>query len=206
MTGRSLLITWQDHCQVYRVLHSSACSYYENWNARYKIPAIMLTSVGAGLAFSVQIFPSESTLYVPVVVGCLNLLAGTFTSISSFHKTAERSEGHRVASIQFSKLRRKISEKLTLCKNIRDDFVTSIREDLDGLIEAGPEIPDCVVCAFKEENEDLKLQLPAIIDLGGLDVISGHHHGMSKLSSIEIVSKFPSKDEKVEKSNVLNSN
>ena len=178
MTGRTLLRTWIDHAQIYRVLHSSASAYFELWDGRYKIPAILMTSVGAGLAFSVQVFPRETSLYVPVFVGVLNLVAGTFTSVASFRKTAERSEGHRIAAVQYSKLRRKIQEKLTLNEDIKDDFVSAIREDLDSLIESGPEIPELIIEAFREKHKNTTLKKPSIVHLGGLDVahLDMDHH------------------------------
>jgi len=164
--SRELLITWLDHCQVYRVLHNKSFEHFSNWDAKLKIPAIILTSLSAGLAFSVQAFPKETSAYVPVFVGALNLVAGTFTSVASFHKTAEQKEGHRLAAVQFSKLRRKIQEKLELHKVINDEFVASVREDLDSLIECGPPILEIVIQLFKKTHGELKMHLPAIVELG----------------------------------------
>ena len=169
MRGRELLKQWRDHCQCYRVLHKMASEVYKVSNARLRIPAIIITSVSAGLAFSVQVFPEQTTKYVPVFVGFLNLVAGTFTSISTFYKTAERSEGHTNAAVAFSKLKRKIQEKLLLVNKIQDDFIASIREDLDGLIESFPDIPEACIVSFKEKNPDTDISLPSIVHFGGFD-------------------------------------
>ena len=167
--GIELLKTWRDHCQCYRVLHKMAAAIFEITNARLRIPAIIVTSVSAGLAFSVQVFPSGTKMYVPVFVGFLNLVAGTFTSISTFYKTAERCEGHSLAAVSFSKLKRKIQEKILLNLDVPDAFITSIREDLDGLIESSPDIPEACIVAFKEKNGNANIKLPSIVHFGGFD-------------------------------------
>jgi len=164
--SRKLLVTWADHSQVYRVLHNISFEHFSQKDAKLKIPAIILTSLSAGLAFSVPSFPPSTAEFIPVIVGALNLVAGTFTSISSFHKTAENGEGHRLAAVSFSKLRRKIQEKLELHKDVSNEFVSNVREELDSLIETGPAILQEVVELFRKKHKNTCLHLPAIVELG----------------------------------------
>ena len=163
--SKILLEKWRDHCKVYRVLHSGAYEKFKKLDAKLRIPAIIITSLAAGLAFSVQAFPEMTKEYVPVFVGGLNLVAGTFVSIASFHKTAEEKEGHRIAAVSFSKLRRKIIERLELHDKIPHEFVSSIREDLDVLIEGGPPIPLDVINLFAATHQDTDLNMPSIVDI-----------------------------------------
>ena len=171
---RHLLEKWMSHAMVYRVLHHTASEDYDTSNTFYKIPAIVITAISAGLAFSVQVFPEETSLYVPVLVGMLNLTAGVFTTITNFKKLPELSEANKIAAVNFSKLHRKIKQKLTLCREekISDEFVNSIREDLDNLIESSPPIRQNIIKAFSNKHKNKReIQLPTIVKLGGLEVI-----------------------------------
>jgi hypothetical protein len=143
------------------------------------------------MAFSIQVFPQVINEYIPVLVGALNLVAGTLTSVSAYEKTAEHLEGHRLSAVQFSKLRRKILEKLET-KDISEAFVSAIREDLDSLIEQGPVILNCIIIDFKREHANLKTDLPALVQLGGYDHnVSGERdhtieiHATPKLHTIQ---------------------
>ena len=135
-----LLREWLDVCAVYRVLHNISFEFFQKKTHNMAIPAIILTATGAGLAFSTQIFPAEATLYIPALVGVLNLIAGTFTSVSSFKKYAEQSEGHRVSSISFSKLSRKIKHKFVTITRI-------IRNSTEGYTTNRHPKPDCLASA-----------------------------------------------------------
>ena len=172
-----LLREWLDVCAVYRVLHNISFEFFQKKTHNMAIPAIILTATGAGLAFSTQIFPAEATLYIPALVGVLNLIAGTFTSVSSFKKYAEQSEGHRVSSISFSKLSRKIKHKFVTKRVFAEEFLENIRTDIDALIEGSPPIPHSIVKAFREANCNRKIKLPNIIELGaGIELPNQHHH------------------------------
>lgn len=175
--SKKLLSKWRDHCQCYRVLHSCSYEKYKKMDAKLRIPAIIITSLAAGLAFSVQAFPAMIEDYVPVFVGGLNLIAGTFVSIASFHKTAEEKEGHRIAAVSFSKLRRKIVERLELYDEIGNEFVNGIREDLDVLIEGGPPIPLDVINLFAANHKDTDLNLPSIVDIA-LGIANNDENGI----------------------------
>lgn len=164
---RRLLREWSDHAAVYRALHASSEHYYKNKNASFRIPSLIITSLSAGLAFSVGMFPSSHEKYIPTLCGILNLCASTFSSIANFFKTAERAEAHRLATVSFSILSRKIKEKLIVSKDIPDDFVRSIKENLDQLTESSPSIENHIVLNFKREHTDLDLSLPALVKLSG---------------------------------------
>lgn len=173
---RVLLKEWLSNSKIYRVLHAISYEHFDKINSQYVIPSIIITAISAGLAFSVQIFPSESTIYIPVIVGVLNLVASTFTSIASFRKYPENAEGHRLASITFAKLSRKLQHKLSVNKKFDDSFVELIRSDLDQLVEVSPAIPHSILAAFKEANKERNLILPSIIDLGANIKLPNERH------------------------------
>jgi hypothetical protein len=189
---RKLLIKWMEQSKVYRVLHASAANDFASSDSYYKVPAIIITALSAGLAFSVQVFPHEVDLYIPVLVGMLNLVAGVFTSICSFKRLPELAEANRIAAIQFSKLHRKITEKLTISDKEEDinEFTAGIREDMDSLIESGPSIPENVIRAFMRKNGDTKLSLPTIVTLGGLEISHNTRHSRGHKSQSELPSQL----------------
>ena len=153
---RHLLEKWMSHAMVYRVLHHTASEDYDTSNTFYKIPAIVITAISAGLAFSVQVFPEETSLYVPVLVGMLNLTAGVFTTITNFKKLPELSEANKIAAVNFSKLHRKIKQKLTLFTEEKIIFVLAV-----SLVS---QMGDIIISYFK--------RLSKIKDTG--NIIPGH--------------------------------
>ncbi len=175
MNSKNLLGKWRDHAVVYSILHASSSSYYQQKSASLRLPSICLTAISAGISFSTQSFPTDQAVYVGSVCGFLNLIAGIFSSVASFYKVDTMSEGHRIASVNFNILSRKIKEKLTLCDDISDDFVSRVRVEFDTLIESGPEIPKCVIKAFKESEHGRVLDMPDLIEVAGVDFEHEHH-------------------------------
>lgn len=167
-----LLLKWSDHAEIYSILHSTASNSFRKKEIAYKVPSIIITTISASLAFSIQAFPKEVDIYVPVLVGVLNLIASTFTAISSFKKIHLLADEHFTTSVKYSKLYRKIIEKLIIYKNIPKDFITEIRTQFDELTEKGPIIPNHIIRLFKKENKEIisNYNLPNIVKLGGLTI------------------------------------
>ena len=166
----TILTQWRDKSEIYFVLHSESSNYYRKADYKLSIPAIIITSMSAALAFSIQAFPKEINLYIPVLVGILNLTAGTFTTVSSYKKLNILSTEHFTTAVKYSKLYRKISEKMIVSKHISKEFLSEVRISFDELIEKGPIIPNTIIRQFKKNNKNIMktYELPNIIKLGGI--------------------------------------
>ena len=86
---------------------------------------------------------------MPLAIGFLNLTAGLITTTAQFLRVSELSEGHRAASIAYSKFSRNIAVELSLPVSQRTsdgfDFIVTCRNELDRLIEQSPNVPAVIV-------------------------------------------------------------
>ena len=118
----------------------------------FSLPVIILSTLTGVANFAQSSFPVESRPTVSVIVGSLNIIAGLITTIAQFLKVAEKMEGHRAASVAYSKFSRNISVELSLPVKERlvhgTEFLSTQRAELDRLIEQSPNIPEDIVKKF----------------------------------------------------------
>merc|ERR1711871_1453975 len=118
---------------------------YEKKNLRFALPVIVISTVTGTANFAQGSFPQEWSIYVPLIIGFFNLLAGLITTIAQFLRVSEQLEGHRAATIAYSKFSRNIAVELSLPREDRNsdgtEFINNCRTELDRLIEQSPNIP-----------------------------------------------------------------
>ena len=141
----NILKKWGEIGSSYRFMHDRAFLKYEAQNLRFALPVIILSTITGTANFAQASFPESWQVYVPLFAGFLNLSAGLITTIAQFLRVSELLEGHRAASIAYSKFSRNISVELSLPKDERSccgrDFISNCRMELDRLIEQSPNIP-----------------------------------------------------------------
>jgi hypothetical protein len=89
------------------------------------------------------------------VIGAFNLFAAIMTTVAQFLKVTELMESHRVTSIQYGKLARKIRLELALPRLDRaqhgDNMVEICRAEYDRLIEQSPPVSKEVIIKFEKQ-------------------------------------------------------
>ena len=147
-----ILKNWSEIGSSYRYLHDKSFNKYERCNMCFSLPVIILSTLTGVANFAQSSFPVESRPTVSVIVGSLNIIAGLITTIAQFLKVAEKMEGHRAASVAYSKFSRNISVELSLPVKERlvhgTEFLSTQRAELDRLIEQSPNIPGDIVKKF----------------------------------------------------------
>ena len=147
-----ILKNWSEIGSSYRYLHDKSFNKYERCNMCFSLPVIILSTLTGVANFAQSSFPVESRPTVSVIVGSLNIIAGLITTIAQFLKVAEKMEGHRAASVAYSKFSRNISVELSLPVKERlvhgTEFLSTQRAELDRLIEQSPNIPEDIVKKF----------------------------------------------------------
>jgi hypothetical protein len=118
----------------------------------FALPVIVISTVTGTANFAQGSFPDAWKEYVPLGIGFLNLSAGLITTVGQFLRVSELLEGHRAASLAYSKFARNISVELSLPVKERTDdgsiFITNCRFELDRLIEQSPDIPEDIISSF----------------------------------------------------------
>ena len=96
------------------------------------------------------------------------------TTIAQFLRVSELLEGHRSASIAYSKFSRNIAVELSLPVSQRTcdgfDFIVTCRNELDRLIEQSPNIPTAIVTEFAKKFNQSAFFKPDILDITPVEI------------------------------------
>lgn len=169
-----ILKRWSEIGSSYRFMHDRAYLYFEKQNFRFALPVIILSTVTGTANFAQGSFPSDWAAYVPLFIGFLNLSAGLITTVAQFLRVSELLEGHRAASISYSKFSRNISVELSLPPDERSsggrEFIAARRTELDRLIEQSPNIPMHIVKEFGKIFSESSFIKPDILEISGVEI------------------------------------
>ena len=147
-----ILKRWSEIGSSYRYLHDKAFHKFNSQNLWFALPVIVISTITGTANFAQGSFPDAWKTYVPLGIGFLNLSAGLITTISQFLRVSELLEGHRAASLAYSKFSRNISVELSLPVKERttngSEFLNACRAELDRLVEQSPNIPEKIVNGF----------------------------------------------------------
>lgn len=87
---------------------------YRERQAKFKIPAIVISSITGIISFGTSNFPPESSNYVSIGVGISSLFIALLNAIESYMKIGETMSGSIQASMSFQKLKENIDIELSL--------------------------------------------------------------------------------------------
>jgi hypothetical protein len=169
-----LLAAIGDKANCMRWMHTHSQLHYERLNFWFTIPSITVTALAGSATIALPRFLEDQQQVATVVIGCLTIASGLLTSINQFMKTPQFSEGHRIASLAYSKLHRIISSELALRRDQRTPargFLKMVRMEQDRLEESSPLILDSIIQQFNQKVEsNITLEKPEIV--GDLDHIA----------------------------------
>ena len=179
-----LLKRWGEVSSSYRFLHDRAFRIFQLRNYCFTIPVIVLSTISGTASFSISSFPLDYQVYVPMVIGGINICVGIVQTIAQFLRISELAESHRVASTAYGKFSRNIATELSLPPNNRTyngiDFVQMCRAEMDRLLEQSPIIPMNLLSDFDKNPIFQNITKPDVLKI------------------TEIKEYKPSKDERVQ--------
>jgi hypothetical protein len=179
-----LLKRWGEVSSSYRFLHDRAFRIFQLRNYCFTIPVIVLSTISGTASFSISSFPLDYQVYVPMVIGGINICVGIVQTIAQFLRISELAESHRVASTAYGKFSRNIATELSLPPNNRTyngiDFVQMCRAEMDRLLEQSPIIPMNLLSDFDKNPIFQNITKPDVLKI------------------TEIREYRPSKDERVQ--------
>ena len=175
-----ILKEWSEQAGCYRWMHERAYQVYKKQNMRFSIPVIVISTITGTANFAQSGFPESIKGWAPLIIGTLNLAAGLITTIAQFLRVSELLEGHRAASIAYSKLSRNIAVELSLPSDERSmpgiDYIKQCRSDIDRLIEQSPPIPPEILSTFDKNilqdpsGDEVLFSVPPILKLEPVNV------------------------------------
>jgi hypothetical protein len=138
-------------------LHDQAEKRFSKLSTFITIPVIVLSTLaGTASIGSETLFGGGAT--ASIGIGAISISVGIMNTVASYFGWAKRAEGHRISSVNYSKLHRWISIELALPREQRvpaKHFLKEIRSQIDRFNETSPSLPPEVIALFATKMKDI---------------------------------------------------
>lgn len=141
-----------EECESLSLLHRSAFEKYNRLSNVINVPVIVLSSA-IGFATGIEIGYDK----INIVLGVASIFVGIIKSIDSYFALPKRAEGHRLCSLQFAQINKRIAVELSLKREMRQnpkDMLNLIKTDMKNLADIAPLIDYDIIEAFKAKYRD----------------------------------------------------
>jgi hypothetical protein len=148
----NILSEWADKALCYKWLHTNCYAKYQRLHNMYTIPVIVMSTLTGTANFAQEKLPDNFKFYAPIIIGCVNIIAGIITTVQQFLHINELNEAHRVSMISWDKFYRRIKNELSRHPRERsqvNEFIMSSTEEYDRITETSPTIDKDIIVLFK---------------------------------------------------------
>jgi hypothetical protein len=125
-----------EECESLGILHRAAYEKYNRLSNYINIPVIILSSA-IGFATGIDIGYANMN----IILGVGSIFVGIIKSIDTYFQLGKRSESHRLCSLQYQQIHKKIQIELALTRNQRQtakDMLSVIKTDIKNLQDISP--------------------------------------------------------------------
>ena len=143
-----LLKIHAEECESFSILHRYSFEKYNERSNYINIPVIILSSA-IGFATGIDIGYDKMN----IILGVSSIFVGIIKSIDTYFQLGKRSESHRLCSLQFQQINKKIMIELSLKRDQRisaKDMLQIIKTDIKNLQDIAPLIDEEIVEMFKK--------------------------------------------------------
>jgi hypothetical protein len=154
-------------------LHKKSQERYSTLKNYTDLPVIILGVLNGSVSIGSSSLFGDSP-YASVGVGIIALITAILSTVSSYFKWSARSESHRIASLQYSKLYRFLSVQCSLPRHERmtpTDLLKYTKDAYDRMSEVAPLIPPEVIADFRK-----RFDKPEFKDLSKPEETNGLEH------------------------------
>lgn len=145
-------------------LHAKAETHYNKLNTYIALPVICLSTLNGFVSgASTSMFSDAQT--ASLGVGGVSLFTALLSTIGQFFSWAKRTEGHRMAGIQYLKLSKFIGVEMSLPQKERiraKDILKIVRDQSERLMEISPAIPDFLKVEYQKNFKDNECSVPEV--------------------------------------------
>ncbi len=169
-----------EHSQVYSILHQMSYIKYKYRFDMLNIPSIILTAV-IGFITGIGInYP-----YTGIILGASSVFVSIMKSITSYMKLNERSENHRICSLQFAQISNEIKIELSLRRKQRQPakiLLDVIKVKFKNLMEVAQLLDNDIIQQFRkkylmgpEYNESSVSLPPVFSNIPGIKIMGANN-------------------------------
>jgi hypothetical protein len=137
-----------EECESLGILHRASYEKYNRLSNYINIPVIILSSA-IGFATGIDIGYEKMN----IILGIGSIFVGIIKSIDTYFQLGKRSESHRLCSLQYQQIHKKIQIELALKRPQRQtakDMMTVIKTDIKNLQDISPLIDQDIIDAYNE--------------------------------------------------------
>lgn len=163
-----------ERCRGLAWLHIRAETSMTKYNTCVQVPVIILSTLaGTASIGTTSLFPGNSSV-ASTVIGLVSIGVGILNTLGGFFAFAKRSEAHRIAHLNYSKLYTQIQIELSLPRSERtsaEQTLAKVRDTMERMAETTPNCPQDIIDEFnKKFNKETDIAKP--IEVNGLHKIS----------------------------------
>jgi hypothetical protein len=138
-----------EECESFAILHRMA---YERFNIRSNIINIPVIVLSSAIGFITGVDLQVSNMNI--ILGLSSVFVGIIKSIDSYFGLGKRAESHRMCSLQFSQINKRIAVELSLPRHQRinaKDMLQIVKLDIKNLHDIAPLIDEEDVEKYKSK-------------------------------------------------------
>lgn len=162
-----------ERCSGLAWLHTKAEIETSTYNSYVQVPVIILSTLaGTASVGSATLFGSSTTVS-GIAIGLVSIGVGILNTLGGFFAFAKRSESHRIAHLNYSKIASKIAIELSLPRRERmkaEILLTYLRETMERLAETTPNCPVNIITQFNDKYKNEK-QIALPVEVNGIHKI-----------------------------------
>jgi hypothetical protein len=167
-----LLALEGERCLGLAKLHKRCEDLASTRNNIIQIPVIILSTLCGTASVGTSSLFGESQV-APTIIGLVSIGVGILNTIGSYFAFAKKSEAHRIAHLQYSKLFSQLNIELSLPRAERssvDVILGNMRDTMERLAEVTPSVPEEIIAEFNKKYDSYKdIGIP--IEANGLSKI-----------------------------------
>lgn len=132
-----------EECESLSILHRMSYEKYNKRSNYINIPVIILSSA-IGFITGIDLDYDKMN----IILGVGSVFVGIIKSVDTYFQLAKRAESHRICSLQFSQISKKIQIELTLHRKQRataENMMNIVKTDIKNMQDIAPLIDDDII-------------------------------------------------------------
>ena len=149
-----LLKEHSEECESLSILHRMSYEKYNRRSNYINIPVIILSSA-IGFITGIDLQYAQMN----IILGVGSVFVGIIKSVDTYFQLAKRAESHRICSLQFSQISKKLQVELTLHRDQRltaENMMNIVKTDIKNMQDIAPLIDDDIVEVYNAKYRKYK--------------------------------------------------